>query len=129
MLTGFGSFGVSDDSLKAECESAGNVWTGEQPYPCRSPEYVRGGAEASRKAALEQAKKYPGLFCSAVGGKSTWYGTCECPAGDPGCRQAVAQAKVNELLGMKKPVAYALLGAVGLVGVAAAVAVVRRRRM
>lgn len=127
MLTGFGSFGLEEDE-KAACEAAGNVYTGEQPYPCVSPEYLLGGAEASKKAALEQARRYPGLFCSAAGGDTTWYGTCDCPAGDANCRKLVGAAKINEVFGISKPVAYGLFAAVGVLGVAAAVTVVRRRR-
>lgn len=131
MITGFGSFGISsmpasssspvpDTSAERQaCESAGNVWTGEDPYPCRSPEYLRGGASASTAAALEQAKSYPGLFCSAAGGKYSWYGTCGCPSGDSNCKSLVKKAKINEILGLPKPAAYALAASVGLLGVVA----------
>lgn len=116
MITGFGSFGETPEE---ECVSAGNIWTGEQPYPCVSPEYKRGGAAASTAAALEQAKSYPGLFCSAAGGKYSWYGICGCPSGDQNCRSLVKQSKINEVLGVPKPAAYAIAASVGLLGVAA----------
>lgn len=113
MLTGFGSFGATDEE---NCISAGNVWTGEPPYPCRSPEFVKGGADASAAAAIEQAKSYPGLFCSAVNGKYSWYRMCACAKGDGNCESLVKKAKVNEIFGLPKPAAYALMGAVGLLG-------------
>lgn len=116
MITGFGSFG---ETPQQECEGAGNIWTGEQPYPCVSPDHARGGAAASTAAALEQAKSYPGLFCSAAGGKYSWYGTCGCPSGDNNCKLLVKQSKINEVMGIPKPAAYAIAASLGLLGVAA----------